>query len=456
MFVLQVALVNLAQKVYPDRIDYVDKVLETTDQILQRLKMTNIAYNKPINQELSRLLRLCIDLYNILTILQLTNFSNLLHRLDYTSRKAIAVYMAMNILENETRIPDADDVDLVLGLLSPLIEDQKDQPMTIDMEDFAEEQGIVGRIVHLLRSDDADVQYKILLVARKYFGNGGAHRIKFVLPSLVFQAFQLTHTFKAMGTSEETSEQWNKKCEKTIQFCHTTIGVLAKNDLPELALRLYLQGALCIDQTRFENYETVAYDFMTQAFSLYEDEISDSKSQLAAITLIMSTFEQLKCFGEENAEPLRTSCALAASKLLKKPDQCRAVAVCAALFWSGKKEGVEMRDAKKTLDCLKRAIRIGSQCLDLSVRIQLYVEILNWYIFYFERGNNLITVAQLNQMIAKIREEFANFGDGPEEESLKQIRSQFDQTLYHIKTRSTTDSSLPEETIALFQGIQLE
>ena len=74
---------------------------------------------------------------------------------------------------------------------------------------------------------------------------------------------------------------------------------------------------------------------------MYEDEISDSKAQLAAITLIISTFEQMSCFGEENHEPLRTQCALAASKLLKKPDQCRAVVVCSHLFWSGKSREIE-------------------------------------------------------------------------------------------------------------------
>lgn len=73
-----------------------------------------------------------------------------------------------------------------------------------------------------------------------------------------------------------------------------------------------------------------------KAFSLYEDEISDSKAQLAAITLIIGTFERSRCFSEENHEPLRTQCALAASKLLKKPDQCRAVSICAHLFWSGR------------------------------------------------------------------------------------------------------------------------
>lgn len=49
---------------------------------------------------------------------------------------------------------------------------------------------------------------------------------------------------------------------------------------------------------------------MSQAFSLYEDEISDSKAQLAAITLIVGTLEQISCFSEENSDPLRTQCAL--------------------------------------------------------------------------------------------------------------------------------------------------
>lgn len=428
-----------------------DKVLETTDQIMLRLQMSCIANTSPVNQELSKLLRLCIDFYNnILTVLELKNFGNLLQRFDYNSRKSLALYMALNILENETIIPDAENVDSVLNIISPLIQDQEDQPQdaVLDMEDFAEEQSIVGRIVHLLKSNDLDAQYKILVVARKHFGAGGAQRIKFVLSSLVFQAYQLAHKFKSIA---EKDELWVKKCEKIIQFCHTTIAVLAKNDLPELALRLYLKGALCISRVGgFENYETVAYDFMTQAFSIYEDEISDSKSQLAAITLIMSTFEQITNFGEENAEPLRTNCALAASKLLKKPDQCRGVAACSALFWTGKKEGVEMKDEKRTLDCLKRALRIASQCLDSGLLIQLHIEILNYCVLFYEKGNTLITVSLLNQLITKIFVEMAKL-DGPDES--KQIKTQFDNTLCHIKYRmAVQDANLAVS----FEGLNLE
>lgn len=65
-----------------------------------------------------------------------------------------------------------------------------------------------------------------------------------------------------------------------------------------LSLRLYLQGALAISEIGFANHETIAYEYLSQAFTLYEDEISDSKAQLAAITLIIATFEQINCFGK--------------------------------------------------------------------------------------------------------------------------------------------------------------
>lgn len=209
------------------------------------------------------MLRLCVDFYNnILTILQLRFFTPLLDKFDYTSRKSLSLYIVMNVLENESLIPSAEYADSVLGMLSPLIRDQDDQPGDkVDPEDFAEEQGIVGRFVHLLRSDDPDTQYKILTAARKHFGLGGQQRIRYVLPPLVFQAYQLAYKYKAIASEDE---MWDKKCQKILQFCHSTIAVLAKSELPELALRLYLQGALCIGQIAYTNHETVAYDFMTQ------------------------------------------------------------------------------------------------------------------------------------------------------------------------------------------------
>ena len=49
-----------------------------------------------------------------------------------------------------------------MNLVSTLIQDQPDQPVEDpDPEDFADEQSLVGRFIHLLRSEDPDQQYLV-------------------------------------------------------------------------------------------------------------------------------------------------------------------------------------------------------------------------------------------------------------------------------------------------------
>ena len=56
-------------------------------------------------------------------------------------------------------------MDAILSLVSTLIQDQPDQPAEDpDAEDFAEEQSLVGRFIHLLHSDDPDQQYLVSML----------------------------------------------------------------------------------------------------------------------------------------------------------------------------------------------------------------------------------------------------------------------------------------------------
>lgn len=372
---LQVSLINLALKCYHDKVDYVDKVLETTVDIFQKLSVEKIDYNSAVSKELMKLLKIPVENYNnLLIILQLQHYQPLMEYFDYAGRKSMSIYLIENALENNALVPTQEQVDQVLTLVSPLVVDQPDQPkVEEDPEDFAEEQGTMGRLINLLQAVSPDQQYLILNTARKHFGAGGNKRIKFTLPPIVFAAYRLACRYWEM---HEQDDKWEKKCQKIFQFCHQTISALIKAELAELPLRLFLQGAITAGQIEFDNHESVAYEFMSQAFSLYEDEISDSKAQLAAITLIISTLERMDCFGEENHEPLRTQCALAASKLLKKPDQCRGVCTVSHLFWSGKtttNSKEELRDGKRVVECLKKALKTANQCMDQSVQVQLFV-----------------------------------------------------------------------------------
>jgi len=230
-------------------------------------------------------------------------------------------------------------------------------------------------------------------------------------------------------------DKWEKKVAKIFQFCHATIAALVKADMAELPLRMYLLGVLALDKIPYNDQETMAYEFMSQAFSLYEDEISDSRAQMAAISLMIGTLEQTTCFSEENHDPLRTQCALAASKLLKKPDQCRGVMVCSHLFWTGKTKtngGKELNDAKRVLDCLKKGVKIASQVMDLGTKVQLLVELLNKYIFFLEKGVASVQIEMIQELIDRIKEDSPNLEANDEGE---QIGSHFANTLAHIKTR---------------------
>ena len=144
---------------------------------------------------------------------------------------------------------------------------------------------------------------------------------------------------------------------------------------------------------------------------------------------------------------------------------------------------VQMRDSKRVLECLKKALRIANQCMDSAVQVQLFVEILNHYIYFYEKGNEqvreptyatrnsahqyrawvfkfaifnyscslqlfitllIITVLQvtvqvLNQVIAKIREDLPNLEANEETE---QINKHFQNTLEHLRTSKSESDSL--------------
>ncbi|XP_035451997.2 vacuolar protein sorting-associated protein 35 isoform X1 [Spodoptera frugiperda] len=437
MLSLQLALLKLAQRCHPDKLNYVDRVLAHTDKICadihQASGKTHLEHNTAVFKELMKILKLPADHYkNILTLIKLQNYSPLIRHLNHPGRIMIAVHLINDVLETDCLISTPEDVESVLSMLDVLVKDQPDQPTAEpDVEDFMEEQGLLARLIHHFKSDSADRQYLILSAARKALQAGGAARIQHTFPPIVFHAYRLAHTYKQL---RETDDMWEKKCQKIFQFCHQTITMLVKAELAELPLRLYLQGALAISEIGFANHETIAYEFLSQAFSLYEDEISDSKAQLAAITLIIATFEQINCFGAENAEPMRTQCALAASKLLKKPDQSRAVALCAHLFWKAPKDGKQwaLNDASRALDCVKKAARVAQQCMDGGVQAQLLAELLGRYALLRERGNQMLTTTLIDAVIQKIREELANLDQS---EEVEQITKHFHNTLQHLKNR---------------------
>ena len=69
-----------------------------------------------------------------------------------------------------------------------------------------------------------------------------------------------------------------------------------------------------------------------------------------------------------------------------------------------------MKDTKKVLDCLKKGVKIASQCMDSGTKAQLYIELLNKYIYFVEKGLDGVSDELINELIERIREELPNLG----------------------------------------------
>ncbi|CAM8956807.1 unnamed protein product [Rhodiola kirilowii] len=402
---LYASLLTFTLHVHPDRLDYVDEVLGAC---VMKLSSKGKIEDSRATKQIVSLLSAPLEKYNdILTVLTLSNYPRVLDYLDNETSKIMAVVIIQNIMKNKTCISTADSVGSLFGLIRGLIKDLEGTVHDeVDEEDFKEEQNAVARLIHMLHSDDVEEMSKIIYTIQKNILTGGSKRVPFTVPPLVFSSLKLVRRLNGRDKTDD-KEGITATLTKLFQILNQAVEALSDIPAPELALRLYLQ---CAEAANDCDLEPVAYEFFTQAYILYEEEISDSRAQITAVHLIIGTLQRMHVFGTENRDTLTHKATGYSAKLLKKPDQCRAVYSCSHLYWVDKQEAI--KDGERVLRCLKRALRIANAAQQMTNAtrggggsLTLFVEILNKYVYFFEKGNMLITADAIQSLIDLVTEE---------------------------------------------------
>ncbi|PLB36193.1 vacuolar protein sorting-associated protein 35 [Aspergillus candidus] len=444
---LLVSLVNLALNTYPDRLDYVDQVLAFATKESAAYTDHADLHSAPAQQNLSQLLLAPLRSYaSIFTALALPHYVPLLTSQSYTTRRSMAGEIARSLLKNQTPITSTDNLDRVLQCIRVLIKEGTQQAMGYpgmqsqrrgETDETIEEQGWLARLVHLLRAPDNDTQLKLLQATRKAYLDGN-ERIRYTTPALVTASIRLARKLKSR---EHYDDNWQSQSSTLYRFMHQCVNNLYQRVNPgcaDLSLRLFVMCGEVADQTGFEEF---SYEFFAQAFTIYEDSISDSRAQFQAVCVISGALHGTRGFSKENYDTLITKAALHGSKLLKKPDQCRAVYLASHLWWvvENPQRGDEdpqnlYRDGKRVLECLQRALRVADACMDTAVSVELFVEILNRYVYYFDQQNETVTVKYLNGLIELIHSNLQTDEDEPNP-SLEGPKRHFQRTLDYIRSR---------------------
>ncbi|KAI1386892.1 vacuolar protein sorting-associated protein 35 [Hypoxylon trugodes] len=443
---LLVSLTNLALNIYPGRLDYVDQILDYANRKVKEHANSADLHSAPAQQSLLALLQAPLKRYvSIFTALSLPTYVPLFQSQTYPTRRAVAGEVARTLLRNQTEISTTTQLENVLEILKVLIKEGSQPPAgypggpqrrALETDETMEEQGWLARIVHLLNGENNDTQFRLLQMVRKAFSEGN-ERIRTTTPPLITAGMKLARRFKAR---EHYEDNWETQLSALYKFLHSAISTIYSrvngSGAAELSLRLFCACGQTADMTSFEE---VAYEFFAQAFTVYEEAISDSKAQFQAVCVIANALHQTRNFGKENYDTLITKCALHGSKLLRKPDQCRAVYLASHLWWAipisaiGESDEGLYRDGKRVLECLQRALRVADSCMEQATSIELFVEILDRYVYYFDQQNESVTTKYINGLIELIHSNLST--NQQDSASIESSKRHFKHTLDNIASR---------------------
>lgn len=311
---------------------------------------------------------------------------------------------------------------------------------------------LIHFIVRSWKLENIDNQIEILLILKNWFSSTNIsikERTNAIIITKFWELIRLCDLIKKKYIKhEKIVEKYNNSSRqlfKHVLHCISDMLSLGTNKNINDVYKLYLQTGSLADTLM---YGSIAYDFFSEGFQLYEKQITDSADQVEAIAYMVQTLQKTKSlFEESNYESLIIRCTMYASKLFKKQDQCRTVLLCSHLWWSTRNnekpnytEGsnVQYKEGKRVFECIQKSLKIADSIMDNIQSSQLMIEVLETCIYFFNNGDTWethIKSSLISGIIALINSNI---------ESLKL------EVTTTLKTNNSTDSE--NEQVETFLG----
>jgi len=302
---LQTALSKFALKCFPSRLDYVTHCLETCNNLIEGSGFAPEAVDgdAPSSDETTAQIEalLSAPLETLaLRVLEIPAYTKLMVRLPWGNWRVVAVTLMRSVIKTNSVLSEVEHVEQLFEAVTPLLKDKDGHTVATDddgrevpiSQALKEEQQIVARCVHLIKAEDTDTLLRIYVAARKSFTNGGAQRVQFTMPPLVFGALALVRRVIAReagaAADPPTEEAPQFITRKVFHFIIEIVNAISASGHPEIALKLFLMAAKSADEcagiaaahgnmvASVGPFQAIAYEFMKEALILYETDITDS------------------------------------------------------------------------------------------------------------------------------------------------------------------------------------
>jgi vacuolar protein sorting-associated protein 35 len=226
-------------------------------------------------------------------------------------------------------------------------------------------------------------------------------------------------------------------------FIQQTIAPFAKV-VPEQGIRLYLEAATTADKLGYagddkNDFGAIVYELISQSFALYEEyAAADSRLQSPCVLAMVGTMLICRSLSKDDYEVLIMKTSKFAAKMLKKPEQCEMVALCAHLFYvvGDDDSTVVYSNPQRCLECLQRSLKLADACTNTNpANLRLFVNLLDLYLYFYEKKNPSITANYISGLVALIKEHADNlgqFGGSMDASPVGEAKAQFLQIVRYI------------------------
>lgn len=463
---LYTGLLSFAGAVYPTRIEYVDDVLGTCVHALET-RSGILANDVRAERQLVALLTSPLERYGIGTVLGLKHYASLLNVLTPSRRREMGRRVAEAAIRrysaSQQNIDSPAAVKTLFEFLGP-VAGQAAAGADLDEDDIKEDAALLARVINTLRSSDAGEQYEIVDMVLPLLIKGGTVRAAATIPPLCFVALEALRTIILPGQRTGEISLKETTVDTWYRFLHRAASALADARAADLALEIFLIAAVSASQDA--KMEVMAYECFEQAFTLFEESIPDSRQEVRALESIIGAVYQCHVFDSDNRTALVHKASAYCARLLRRADQCMAMLACAHLYWQEKEDGKEssaeestageaelgygaVNDGKGVLACLKRALKFAHAAQQqlavadrrqesASVPGQLFVEILNAYLYFFDRGVAEVT-AEAVQGLLELSATELNGENCRDDQGLQAF---YKRTLAHVQTQKKSGDSV--------------
>ena len=111
----------------------------------------------------------------------------------YNGRKTVALRIVKAVFKAKRMLDNLEIVEQLLSFIDPLMRDDEEGEDDTEPYEFEEEQESVAKMLQLIWNEDLDLYYEILQRFKKELVQGGIKRMKYTLPSYIFNLYKFIY-----------------------------------------------------------------------------------------------------------------------------------------------------------------------------------------------------------------------------------------------------------------------